>query len=208
MSHLKRASRAETFFTQLKEQQVMDIKTLSTKQLISVYNTLTGKQIKKFSDRATGEKQVAAQLKLSSSTLAEEALAAAATAAKSSTKIEATKAVTEVNNGSSATKMKKPAALSLAGQVKAVKKANKIKQHVTPEAADRSAAIALSWSDKEVAAARSLKQRVVVAGKGEFRSVKEAFESLGLPLNKHIKFRAELKAEGSKTFDGRKFSIV
>lgn len=40
----------------------MNIKTLSTKDLVALYNKLSGKAIKKFSSRAAGEKQVAALL--------------------------------------------------------------------------------------------------------------------------------------------------
>ena len=42
----------------------------------------------------------------------------------------------------------------------------------------------------------------------EYRSVKDAFEKLKLPLEKHIRFRAELKANGKATFDGHKFMLV
>ena len=39
---------------------MMDLKTATTKQLVAEYNRLTGKNIKKFSSRAAGEKQVLA----------------------------------------------------------------------------------------------------------------------------------------------------
>jgi len=41
---------------------VSEIKTAKTADLVATYNSLTGKSIKKFSDRATGEKQVAKEL--------------------------------------------------------------------------------------------------------------------------------------------------
>ena len=74
------------------------------------------------------------------------------------------------------------------------------------------AAVSATWQDPAVAAARNLKSKVKVGGE-LYRSTLAAFEHLGLPINQHIKFRAELKAEGKKTFkaeDGTKynFSIV
>lgn len=48
----------------------------------------------------------------------------------------------------------------------------------------------------------------VIANGVEYRSVKQAFEALGLPLAKHIKFRAQLKMAGVATFQGVQFRIV
>lgn len=44
----------------------------------------------------------------------------------------------------------------------------------------------------------------------EYRSVKDAFEKLNLPLGKHVKFRSELKNEGKKTFehDGKEYAFA
>lgn len=63
----------------------------------------------------------------------------------------------------------------------------------------RGEAVAASWQDTKVRAARSARSRVVVDGV-EFRSVAAAFHELGLPMNKHIKFRATLKATGKESF--------
>ena len=53
------------------------------------------------------------------------------------------------------------------------------------------------------------KQRITVDGVPH-RSVFMAFESLGLPITKHIKFRAKLKASGKETFEheGKKYHFV
>lgn len=75
-------------------------------------------------------------------------------------------------------------------------------------AAGRGGAIAASWSDPTVKAARSKRDRVVVEGVGEFRSVKEAFLALGLPLAKHIKFRVALKADGERYYSGHNFFLA
>ena len=75
----------------------------------------------------------------------------------------------------------------------------------------RSEAIRRSWDDYSVKQARSARHHVKVSGK-IYRSVKQAFEELGLPLNKHIKFRMELKQHAEMTFrhEGKqvKFSVV
>lgn len=60
----------------------------------------------------------------------------------------------------------------------------------------RAAAVSASWKDEAVAAKRSVRHFVVVNGK-EYRSVRKAFEELGLPIGEHIKFRMELKAVGT-----------
>ena len=71
----------------------------------------------------------------------------------------------------------------------------------------RSASIAKTWKNKSVAQARATHNHVMV-GKTEYRSVKAAFEALGLPLGQHIRFRQELKANGKATFGRREFKLV
>lgn len=71
----------------------------------------------------------------------------------------------------------------------------------------RSAAIAASWADKDVAARRAARHHVVVEGKGEFKSVREAFSRLGLPISKHIRFRMALKAAGALEFGNLMFRV-
>lgn len=74
---------------------------------------------------------------------------------------------------------------------------------------DISKSISDSWKREDVAEARKTRHGVhvlYVDCNGEehhedYRSVKQAFEALGLPLGRHIKFRKELKAEGTKTFE-------
>jgi hypothetical protein len=78
--------------------------------------------------------------------------------------------------------------------------------------ADRSAAIAASWKNKDVAARRATRHAVRVTdpsnGQGNYKSVREAFLVLALPLGRHIKFRGALKAAGSAEIQGFKFAIV
>ena len=76
-----------------------------------------------------------------------------------------------------------------------------------PPAKDRGAAIAQSWQDKRVAAARAQRHHVKAAG-ATYKSVREAFMVLALPLGQHIKFRGALKAAGKAEFAGVKFQLV
>ena len=89
------------------------------------------------------------------------------------------------------------------------KKPKQPKQPKQPS--DRGAAIAASWKDPKVAAKRAERTHVKASGQ-IYRSVREAFEALGLPLSKHIRFRMELKSVHELTFkhEGRaiKFSVA
>lgn len=82
-----------------------------------------------------------------------------------------------------------------------------VKEDAAPSA-DRSAAISATWGNPEVAAARAMRHKVVVEGRGEFRSVKAAFIALGLPVSKHIPFRMKLKEKGAALFDRFTFVVV
>lgn len=61
-------------------------------------------------------------------------------------------------------------------------------------------------AEKRVAALVPVKgfqrSKVLVNGQ-EYRSVKQAFEKLKLPLGRHIKFRMKLKAAGKLAFDDK-----
>jgi hypothetical protein len=65
-----------------------------------------------------------------------------------------------------------------------------------------------SWSDKNTHDLRSARHHVVVNGVG-YRSVRAAFTALGMPLSKHIKFRAQLKAAKVLAWNDKfQFSLV
>ena len=116
-------------------------------ELVKFYNAHAPKPVKKFADRKTAERRVAA--------------------------------------------------LAPAQRTLRVKPANK----------DRGSAIAESWKNKKVAAARATRHAVRVDDK-TFKSVREAFMVLALPLGQHIKFRGSLKAAGRAEFSGHKFRLV
>lgn len=63
-----------------------------------------------------------------------------------------------------------------------------------------SKAIADSWKNPEIAAKRSTRNSVKANGV-EYRSVREAFRVLRLPIAKHIPFRMALKAAGKAVFE-------
>ncbi len=89
----------------------------------------------------------------------------------------------------------------------------RIHRRVRRAASDsRAAAIAASWLDASVAARRAARHGVRVTdpkgGRGNYRSVREAFLVLALPLGQHIKFRATLKAAGAAEFRGFQFEIL
>lgn len=196
----------------------MNITTATTAELVAFYNANSLKPVKKFADRKTAERRVAALLPKAS---AEVIMAAAqrAVAADNAHELRCPECGDTEN--------------LTCGEVKILRG----KQHVVNEhiadchicghewntetgrpvrkaaaSSDRSAAIAASWQNKEVAAARAVRHAVEVVGPNrktqQHRSVREAFMVLALPLGQHIKFRSELKAKGTATFGGYKFNII
>ncbi len=83
----------------------------------------------------------------------------------------------------------------------------KTRKQKQPAPAGRAASAAASWSDPDVRAARTTRNGCRV-GRQEYPSVRAAFEALGLPLAKHIRFRAELKRKGKATFEGKRFTLT
>lgn len=72
----------------------------------------------------------------------------------------------------------------------------------------RSAATAATWTNKEIATSRAVRTNVSVGEYGIYRSVASAFKKLGLPMSKHIDFRAQLKKDGEATFEHEGESFV
>jgi hypothetical protein len=137
----------------------IDIKTAKTSALVDFYNAHSGRPaIKKFVDRATAEKRVAAL----------------------ALQLQLAPIVAEVREESEAN----------AATLKVAKA--KFKQLLIE-------GVALS-------SARTTRHSVFADGI-EYDSVKAAFIALGLSLGKHIRFRAALKAEGAKEFEGHSFKL-
>ena len=133
---------------------MLNITTATTAELVAFYNANAATAVKKFADRKTAERRVAALIE------------------------------------------------SLPKQVAAKKVPKAPKVYKTHE--ERSEAIAKSWLVPATADARSTRHAVeVVTPEGlklGFRSTKEAFEVLELPLGQHIRFRGQLKASKAKQF--------
>lgn len=92
---------------------------------------------------------------------------------------------------------------------KVIKRITKKFPKAPSDVRSNSEAVRESWTNKKVAAARAARHGVRVAGE-EYKSVREAFAKLKLPMSKHITFRAKVKAEGKATFehDDKKFNFV
>lgn len=63
------------------------------------------------------------------------------------------------------------------------------------KSARRVAGAKSSWKDKAIADKRRQRNHVMVDGQ-EYRSVRQAYELLGLPMKEHIQFRGLLKEHG------------
>lgn len=126
------------------------MKDMTTAEILAEYNKLTGKNVKKFTDRKAAERRL--------------------------------KAARIVSESSVTTSKSKVAAK---GKKKKPHKTN-VTQHIRH---------------------RVSVQKGKTKAK-EYRSVKQAFEELGLPLGVHIKFRMALKAKGSHEINGYKFKLV
>jgi len=71
----------------------------------------------------------------------------------------------------------------------------------------RSAAIGDTWKDPVVRELRSARHKVEVDGE-VYGSVRKAFVELGLPLEKHIKFRGELREAGEASAFGHSWKML
>lgn len=172
---------------------------MKTSDMVAEYNALTGKSIKKFSSRSAGEKQL-------EFARAKEKLTASAVEVK------------EIPQDGSCC----PACGAEHDQTYENDLETRLFCHrcsttyyadgriykAPAKSATRSAGIRKSWSDKNTHDLRSARHHVVVNGV-EYRSVRAAFTQLGLPLSKHIKFRAQLKAARVLAWNDKfQFSLV
>lgn len=208
---------------------IEDLAAFSTAELVTMYNDLTGKSIKKFSSRMAGLRQI---MNAQAEFVAEEAPAASveeeasdaaddSAAAEEAARCDARLTAARINKdwtrtcpGCGACEDITPAGL----EGTAAESRNFChscstewfpetgKLYTAPKASPaRAASIAASWAKPEVAAARASRSSVTVSGGGldstlEYPSLRAAFAALNLPLGQHIKFRGQLKAAGVLTF--------
>jgi len=196
---------------------------MTTKEMIAEYNTLTGKNITKFSTRAVGEKQLErARAYYGAQEQAAEEVAAEEVAADTFDAPEeiwaAKKEYHYSEDGCPNCGAKED--ITPAGEENTAAGERLFCHNCSTEFHQNgkiykarstggiSEGVKKSWANPEVAAARAKRDAVSVEGKGEFKSVAAAFKALNLPMAKHIKFRMELKAKGAAKFMDYNFSIV
>ena len=199
---------------------------MTTAEMVAEYNLLTGKSIKKFSSRAAGEQQL---------TKARELLAVAkqtaTVAVQPAQQPEETQVTEEVKKSFDYAVDGCPNCGATEDQTYAGEEGTTAEErnfchhcsteywrdtgeiYKAPAKSDtRSKAIAATWENDQIAAARSARDNVAVDGHGTFRSVAAAFKALGLPMSKHIKFRIEVKSNGTGIFkygtDEYEFRVV
>lgn len=188
---------------------------MTTAEMVAEYNLLTGKSIKKFSSRAAGEQQLAKARELLA--VAKQTATVAVQPAQQPEETQVTEEVKkpfryDVDGCPNChTTLDQTAAGedgTTAGDERNFchhcgteywRETGEI--YKTPTKSDtRGKAIAATWENDQIAAARSARDNVAVDGHGTFRSVAAAFKALGLPMSKHIKFRIEVKSNGTGTF--------
>lgn len=95
----------------------------------------------------------------------------------------------------------------LAGSISTAAAAKKAAKAAGAETLTRSEGVAKSWSDPDVRAKRMERTAVLVEGI-VYASVAKAFRALRLPMQAHVKFRAELKAAGKHEINGKIFKVT
>lgn len=199
---------------------------MTTADMVAEYNLLTGKSIKKFSSRAAGEQQLAKARELLAV-----AKQTATVAVQPAQQPEETQVTEEVKKSFDYAVDGCPSCGATEDQTYAGEEGTTAEErnfchncsteywrdtgeiYKAPAKSDtRSKAIAATWENDQIAAARSARDNVAVDGHGTFRSVAAAFKALGLPMSKHIKFRIEVKSNGTGIFkygtDEYEFRVV
>lgn len=189
------------------------VKAASTKDLVMLWNSQNvDKPIKKFADRATAEKRIIAMLtELAQKFAASPEGKKAEEAGEEAEKVAVHKARRSVAgdkaeksaDGKSDDEITEEEALA---EIRAARAASQAKKTSVSKASGMtlSVAIAKSWERPDVAEKRRTRHgvQVTVNGKSnEFKSVRTAFAELGLPDEKHIRFRMKLKEHHTAVFE-------
>lgn len=157
--------------------KTIDITTATTAELVAFYNEHADTPVKRFSDRKTAERRVAALLPCTEETCC--------------TEVELKDGEPVCAKCGTPEQEMNEAKEEYAEQLQHHHSEDEAK----PASEARSAGVAKSWQDPEVRAKRSVRHFVRVDG-NEHRSVRAAFIALSLPLKEHIRFRMLLKQEG------------
>lgn len=187
------------------------IKLMSAKDMVKEYNYLTGKSIAKFSSRPAGETQLAKAREANPEKLAVFYIIDPAKIVKPAPKKVEYKSgyCPKCNHGPEESDQTGAGPEgTIAGDQRSFchhcsteywNETGKIYKAPAVNAGRRSNAIALTWKDAQVAAKRAKRDSVTANG-APYKSVRAAFKALRLPIEKHIKFRMELKEKGEAIF--------
>lgn len=194
--------------------------TVAMKDLVVFYNAHNvDKPVAKFADRKTAERRVSAILD------SLDIIAAQGGDVEDGKLVDApvmkTRASREVNPGTMLTDINAAIAedeITEEDARRELELLKKAKVNATVKTGAKSgltlsAAIAASWNDPLVAQKRMTRHGVTVTCNGnsaEYKSVRAAFGTLGLPDSKHIRFRMLVKANGSAVFEfnGEKYHFT
>lgn len=196
---------------------MIDIKTATTAELVAFYNEHAAKPVKKFADRKTAERRVGELV---------EKLEARRAAAMEELEAYAQRqeercAVPELgidecpccgvhlSNGYTTNTAQRHDNLPLLEkrEYMCLGCGEEFGPLIKGRSEKRAAGIAASWNDAEVAAKRSQRSAVEVDG-NTYRSVRQAFAQLNLPMKEHITFRMLLKQHGQLNEYGYSWKIV
>lgn len=188
---------------------MLNVSTATTAELVAFYNEHNAdKPVKKFADRKTAERRVSALL--ATVKPAKKAYVVGTCPNCGATSDITCGTVVELH-GRQHVKNEHEALCHSCGHEFNYDTGRKLRK-AAAKSPDRSAAIAASWTDKKVAAARATRHGVRVTdprgGQGNYKSVREAFMVLALPIGQHIKFRGALKAAGKAEFGKFKFALI
>lgn len=195
------------------------VSTVSTKELVVFFNAHNvDKPVAKFADRKTAERRVLALLD-SLDIIAAQGGDVEDNKIVDTTPVHKTRAsrqVTPVDTDINADKADDEITEADARAELELLKAAATEKKTKPSKASGltlSAAIAQSWHDPLVAQKRMTRHAVIVTCNGssdEFKSVRAAFSTLGLPDSKHIRFRMKVKELGAAVFEheGQKYHFA
>lgn len=180
-----------------------DFKDMKTSEMVVEFNALTGEQVKKFADRASAERRLTKARK-DFPEAAESYCAEVAEAEKTKYPVENQKQFFQEKDGSyHCPKCGSEEVFQGRGKNGIVVEEETFYgcHHCDwefdalnqPKNINRSKSTSESWNNAEIAEKRKQRNAVAVEDHGVYRSVKHAFEALGLNKSKHIKFRLDLK---------------
>lgn len=198
--------------------KIIDVTTATTAELVAFYNEHADTPVKRFSDRKTAERRVAALLPCTEETCCTEVELkdGELVCAKCGTpEQEMNEAKEEYAEQLKRSEICPKCGIDMLENGYDHNSAGGYiclgcghgEDEAKPASEARSAGVSKSWQDPEVRAKRSVRHFVRVDG-NEHRSVRAAFIALGLPLKEHIRFRMLLKQEGQLEAYGFRWEAI